>query len=118
MLRRTFPDLDALKPYFGWIANERIQKTLEKTTQFYRATVHTPFRKHFHPRFPAANVQRLDKWFATGTLFAEVPAANDGIPAHGGCAMPQLYSRLKLEYLSLHPMKSEKQVAESLEDFI
>jgi hypothetical protein len=118
ILRRTFPDLDVLKPYFGWVANDRIQKTLEKTTQFYRATVHTPFRKHFRTRFPAANVRRLDEWFATDTLFADVPAADDGIAGHGGCTMAQLYAGMKSEFLSLHPMKSEKQVAESLEDFI
>jgi hypothetical protein len=32
--------------------------------------------------------------------------------------MAQLYAGMKSEYLSLHPMKSKKQVAESLEDLI
>ena len=51
-LSRNFPDLDALRPNFGWVPTERIQKTLKATTQFYRATVHHPFRKHFKSRFP------------------------------------------------------------------
>ncbi len=117
-LRRKFTDLDILKPNFGWISTERIQQTLEKTTQFYRATPHTPFRKHYKSRFPAANVRRIDEWYATDTFFSETPAADDGVPGHGGCTMVQLYAGLKSEFLAVFPMSSETQVPETLEDFI
>ena len=59
-ITRKFTDLDILKPNFGWANEERIKSTLDKTTQFYRATPYTPFRKHYKSRFPAANVRRLN----------------------------------------------------------
>ena len=55
----NLPDLDHLKPNFAWIPIERIKKTLEATTQYYRATVHHPFCKHFNSRFPAANIRGI-----------------------------------------------------------
>ena len=42
-LRRMFPQLDALKPHFGWASNEKIKTMLDKTTQHCRGVVHYPF---------------------------------------------------------------------------
>ena len=70
-VRPRLPDLDFPKPHFMWVPNERIKATLDATTQYYRATVHHPFRKHFRLRFPAANVRRLPEWFSTDTIFSE-----------------------------------------------
>ena len=63
------PDLEALRPYFGWTPLERIRRTLEVTTQFGRADQRLPMRKHFKTRFPAANVARLNDTVATDTFF-------------------------------------------------
>ena len=115
---RKFPDLDALRPNFGWVPTERIQKTLEATTQFYRATVHHPFRKHFKSRFPAANVRRLPEWFSTDTFFSDTPAHNDGIPGHGGATMFQLYGGIDSHFLAGYPMSSESQMPSTMEDFV
>ena len=62
-------DHKALLHNFGWFPVDRIRKTLDCTTQFYRATGHHPFRKHFRSRFPAAYVRRLQEWYATDTFF-------------------------------------------------
>ena len=117
-LRKVFPQIDQLKPYFGWASTEKIQAMLDKTTQHYRATIHFPFRKHFKTRFPAANVRRLNEWQAMDTFFSDTPAGDDGIPGHGGCTMMQLFVGLKSKHLAGYPMKSEKQVAEAMEDHI
>ena len=50
------PDLNSLRPHFGWVPTDRIKATLDATTQYYHATVHYPYRKHFKSRFPATNV--------------------------------------------------------------
>ena len=55
-MQRCLPDLDALLPNFGWVSKEQIRTMLEKTTQHYQANMRIPMRKHFHSRFPAANV--------------------------------------------------------------
>ena len=86
-LRKKFPSLDALKPYFGWASNDKIKLMLDKTSQHYRGVVHHPFRHHYKTRFPAANVKRRNEWVATDTFFCDTPAADDGIPGHGGATM-------------------------------
>ena len=117
-LHRHFRDLDLLKPHFGWVSADRIQRTLEHTTQFYRAANHFPFRRHFKSRFPAANVRRLPEWYSNDTIFSDVPAADDGIPGHGGCTMAQLYGGIDSHFLKLIPMSSEKDLPFTLEEFI
>ena len=117
-LKRALPDLDALKPNFGWVSVDRIQKTIEKTTQFYRASNHFPFRKHFRSRFPAANVSRVNEWYATDTFFSETTALDDGWPGHGGCTMLQLFAGMTSSYLFGVPMRTEKDVPSSLEELI
>ena len=113
-----FPDTDALKPYFGWVSNEKIKQMLDKTTQHYRGVVHYPFRKHFKSRFPGANVSRANEWVATDTFFCDTPAADDGVPGHGGCTMLQLFLGLKSGYTGGYPMKSEREVPDTFEDHI
>ena len=117
-IKRSFPDLDTLKPNLGWVNNDRIQKSLEKTTQFYRATDFYPFRKHYKSRFPAANVRRLNEWYGTDTYFSDVPATDDGIPGHGGCTMAQVYNGLTSDYVLAMPMREESDMPETLEEFI
>ena len=114
----TPPDFKKLRPNFGWMPVDCIKKTLEATTQFYRATVNYPFRKHFKTRFPAANIDRRDKWFATDTYFSDTPAHDDGIPGHGGATMLQLYAGIKSQFLAGYPMHEEGQMPHTLEDFV
>ena len=42
-LHRNYTDLDLLKPHFGWVNNDRTRKTLDATSQFYRAAATIPF---------------------------------------------------------------------------
>ena len=97
--RCHFRDIDILKPHFRWVSADRIQCTLERTTQFYRAANYFPFHRHFKSRFPAANVRCVPEWYSTDTIFSDFPAANDGIPGHGGCTMAQLYGGINSHFL-------------------
>ena len=115
---RKTPDYEALRPNFGWLSAARIRKTLENTTQWYRATIHHPFKKHFKSRFPAANVHRLNEWVATDTIFSDTPAHDDGVPGHGGATMLQLYAGKESSYLAGFPMKHEGQIPGTAQDFI
>ena len=112
------PDLNRMRPNFGWLPVDRIRKTIEATTQFYRATISYPFRKHYRTRFPAANVDRRPEWMATDTFFSDVPAHDDGILGHGGATMLQLYVGLDSKYLAGYPMVEESQMAGTAEDLI
>ena len=117
-LRKLFPHVDKLKPFFGWASSEKIKMMLDKTTQHYRGTIHFPFRKHFKSRFPAANVKRLNEWVATDTFFSDTPARDDGIPGHGGCTMMQIFLGLVSGAVYGYPMKSETEYPYTLEDHI
>ena len=117
-LGRNNPDFEALCPYFGWMPLKRIQHTFENTTQFYRASTKLPFRHHYKSRFPAANVSRLNEVFATDTFFSSVPAADDGIRGHGGVSMMQLYAGKSSQCLAGYPLRYERDMSHSLEDFI
>ena len=110
-----FRDIDILKPHFGWVSADHIQRTLEHTTQFYHTANYFPFHRHFKSRFPAANVQRLPEWYSTDNIFSDVPATDDGIPGHGGCTMAQLYGGIDSHFLKLIPMSSEKDLPSTLE---
>ncbi len=90
-VHRRLPDLEKLRPCFGWAPTDRIRHTLEHTTQYARATPTFPFRRHFKSRFPGANVPRLNEVVATDTYFADTPAHDDGISGHGGATTAQVF---------------------------
>ena len=74
--------------------------------------------KHFHSHFPAANVHRLHEWYLINTLIADIPAADDGVPGHGGCTMLQVYGGLDSELFYSQPLSSESKLPDTLCDFI
>ena len=66
-VRKLFPDLEKLKPFFGWASTDKIKTMLDKMTQHYRGVIHYPFQKHFKLRYPGANVPRLNKHSRAGS---------------------------------------------------
>jgi hypothetical protein len=111
-------DFNRLKPHFGFVPAQRIQKTLENTTQFCRMDARLPLRKHFKSRFPAANVPRRNEIVATDTFFSDVPAHDDGILGHGGALMVQVYCGTTSLITALYPMCRESEMPSTLLDFI
>ena len=118
VLHKHSPNLEAMRPYFGWTPLERIKHTLDATTQYARADTRLPMRKHFKTRFPAANVSRLDDVVATDTFFSDTPAHDDGIMGHGGATMVQLYTGVATQFTKAYPMAKESEMPGTLEDFI
>jgi hypothetical protein len=112
------PNFESLRPFFGWISADRVKKTLENTTQWFRASGRMPLRRHYKTRFPAANVPRWNETVATDTFFSDVPAIDDGITGHGGCTMAQLYTGLTSHYTKVYPMSSESQIPNTLQDLL
>jgi hypothetical protein len=117
-VHRHDPQYEAMRPYLGWVNLERVKKTFENTTQWFRASVRLPFRHHFKSRFPAANVPRLHETVATDTFFSDVPAHDDGVLGHGGATMVQVYCGKDSQLTRGYPMTSEHDMYHTLEDFI
>ena len=62
-------DYIKLKPYFGWVNVDTVQKTFENTTQWATTPTRFPMRKHFKSRFPAFKIPRRNEAVATDTIF-------------------------------------------------
>ena len=112
------PDLEVMRPLFGWVPVDRIKKTIASTTQFARASVRLPLRKHFKSRFPACNVHRWNEDVATDTFFCDTPAHDDGILGHAGATMAQLFVGKTSSKTVVYPMRTEHDMAGTFEDLI
>jgi hypothetical protein len=111
-------DPKCLAPNFAFVPEEQIQQTIDYTTQFARMDTRLPLRKHFKSQFPVANVSRLNETVATDTFFFDVPALDDGIMRHGGTTMLQLYCGCDSQLTAVFLLKTKREMAGSLEDFI
>ena len=103
-----------LKPCFLYASKQKIEKTLENTTQYGKSILsgHT-IRNTIKSPFPACNVLRRNEPVATDTVFADVPAVDTG-----GCTMAQFYIGRKSLVCNLYGMTSEKHFVNTLEDII
>jgi hypothetical protein len=108
-------DPKCLAPNFAFVPEECILKTINRTTQYAQMDTRLPLWKHFKSRFPAANVSRLNETVAMDTFFFDIPAHDDGI---GGTTMLQLYCGCESQLTAVFPMKTESEIAGTLEDFI
>jgi hypothetical protein len=71
-INHSEPDYARLCPYLEWTGLDHVKNKLKNTTQFYRVSVHQPFRRHFKSRFPVANVTRWNE-VVTPRLFFQIP---------------------------------------------
>ncbi|GAX21182.1 hypothetical protein FisN_14Hu395 [Fistulifera solaris] len=79
-IQRQDPDLGRLRPYFGWISNDLIKKTLENTTQYARLPLpgSTLLKRAFKSSNQAHNVHRHSEAVACDIVYANTPAIDNG----------------------------------------
>mmetsp|Transcript_22842 Transcript_22842/g.34620 ORF Transcript_22842/g.34620 Transcript_22842/m.34620 type:complete len:658 (+) Transcript_22842:2551-4524(+) len=99
-------------PYFCWLPLDIVKKTFQATTQFARIPMSTHLTKHYKSPNPALNVHRRNEAIATDTVYADVPAVDDG----SACA--QIFVGTESSFLEVYGMKSEKQFVNTLQDTI
>ena len=105
-------DFEKLRPYFCWVNKHNIEKTFHKTTQWAVASTRYPMRKHFKSRFPALNIPRRSEEVATDTIFSDTPAIDSGV------TMAKIFVGKRTIVTDVYPLKSQKQVVNTLEDNI
>ncbi|KAL7571369.1 hypothetical protein ACA910_007681 [Epithemia clementina (nom. ined.)] len=105
-------DYNKLRPYFGWVNADTIQKTMDHTTQWAESKTTFPMRKHIKSRFPALNVHRRQEPVATDTIFSKTPAVDSGV------TKAQLFVGKDTLVADAYPLKSEKLIVNTLEDNI
>ena len=108
----TTIDYDKLKPYFGWVNAETIQKIFENSTQWAVTSTRLPMRKHFISTFPAFNIPHRNEAVAMDTIFSDTPAIDSGV------TMEQIFVGKDSSDSDVYPMHSSKQFVHTLEDNI
>ena len=72
-------DYESYHPKFAWLPTDIIEKTFQKTTQFYRSTPFSNYlKKMYKAPFPALNVHRRNEDVATDYIYCDTPAIDDG----------------------------------------
>ena len=89
-----------------------MRKTFGNTTQLARAPAGTRPKQFFNSPFPVLNHPCRAKDMATDTVYADIPA-NDN-----GATMAQLYCGTTSTVTDVYDMKSEKQFVNTLKDNI
>ena len=107
------PDYENLRPYFGWVNDDTVQKTIELSTQWGVLIPNTfPMKRHLKPRNTALNIPRCHGPVATNTIFSDTPAVESGVK------QAQVFVGRDTLVADAFPMKSGKQFLNTLEDNI
>jgi hypothetical protein len=72
------PNYERLCPHFGYLNADTVGRTFAKTTQYARRPQSEILRRHHKAQFPALNVTRRNEPLATGYVYSNTPAINDG----------------------------------------
>ena len=101
------PDYEKLRPYFGWVNVDTVQKTMQQSTQWGVSLPNTfPMKKHLKSRNPALNIPRRHEAVATDTVFSDTPAVDSGVK------QAQVFVGRDTLVADAYPMKSGKQFCE------
>ena len=88
---------------------DTIKETFKHTTQWGASITTFPMKKHLKSRNPALNVPRRHEAVATDTVYSDTPAIDSGVK------IAQLFVRLESLVSDIYPMRSGKQLVNTLE---
>ena len=107
------PDYEKLRPYFGCVNVDTVQKTMEHSTQWGVSIPNTfPMREHLKSLNPVLNIPRRHEPVATDTVFSDTAAVDSGVKQE------QMFVGRDTLVADAYPMKSGKQFANTFEDNI
>jgi hypothetical protein len=106
------PDYAALRPMFGWLDPNIIERTFELSTQMARLPMGTMLKRAFKSANPALNVIRRSEPVACDIVYADTPAIDDGSIA------AVIFVGLTSKVTDVYGIKTDKQFINTLEDNI
>ena len=106
------PAFDKYRTYFGWVNADAIKETFNHTTKWVASIGTLPMKRHLKSRNPALNVPRRHEPVATDTVYSDTPAIDSGVK------MAQLFVGKESLVSDISPMRSGKQLVNTLEDSI
>ena len=105
-------DYLAFQPQLGWHNLDTIKNTFKHTTQFYKHAHSTLLCKTCSSPYPACNIPWRSEPIATDTVFADVPAIDNGARS------AQPYVGTKSLVADFYGIKTQKAFINSLLDII
>ena len=112
IVSKKAPDYNLLRPLFGWLSSDIVQKTFENTTQYARLPSGTLLKRSFKSPNPALNVTRRNEAVACDIVYSDVPAIDDGSVA------AVLFTGTDTQVTDVYGIKTDKQFINTLEDNI
>ena len=74
------PYYEKLRPYFGCVNVDTVQKTMEQSTQWGVSIPNTfPMKRHLKSKNPALNIPRRHEPVASDTVFSDTPTVDSQI---------------------------------------
>jgi hypothetical protein len=111
-IHKRSPDYGTLRPFFGWLSPDIIQKTFENTTQYARIPSGTLLKRTFKSPNPALNVTRRNEAVACDIVYADTPAIHDGSTS------AVIFVGVETQVTDVYGIKTDKQFVNTLEDNI
>jgi hypothetical protein len=112
VISKREPDYYQLRPFFGWISPDIINKTFEHTTQYARLPAGTLLKKVYKSPNPALNVFRRQEDVACDIVYSDVPALYDGSTA------AVIFVGTSTQVTDAYGIKTDNQFVNTLEDNI
>ena len=107
------PGYEKLRPYFGWVNVDTVQKTIEQSTQWGVSLPNMfPMKRNLKSRKPALDIPRHHEPVATDTISSDTP------PVDSGVKQAQVFVGWDTLVADAYPLKSGKQFVNTLEDNI
>ena len=107
------PDYEKLRPYFGLVNVDTVQKTFEQSTQWGVSIPNSfPVEKHLKSRNPALNIPRRHEPVATDAVFSDTPTVDSG------GKQAKVFVGRDTSVADAYPIKSGKQFINTLKDNI
>ena len=106
------PDYDKYRPYVGWMNTDTIRDTFKNTTQWGASIDTFPMKRYLKSRNPALNVPCRHEAVAIDTVYSDTPAVDSGVK------QAQLFVGKDSLVSDIYPMRSGKQVVNTLQDNI
>ena len=106
------PAFDKYRTYFSWVNADAIKETFNHTTKWVASIGTLPMKRHIKSRNHALNVPRRHEPVATDTVYSDTPAIDSGVK------MAQLFVGKESLVSDIYPMRSGKQLVNTLEDSI
>ena len=102
-----------LRPYFGWVHADTVQKTIEQSTKWGVSIPNTfHMKRHLKLRNPSLNIPRRHDPVATDTILSGTPAVDSLVK------QAQVFVGRDTLVADTYPMKNGKKFVNTLKDYI